>query len=117
MFRFLVSFLAVLSVVLATGVAEAKDKGNNKRKGPDKVKVDKGQGPKAVPPGQVKRYTRGAKLPNDLDFDYIDDLDDWKLKPLPPGRRYIKIDNEIVSIADDTKTVIDAVGIVGDLMK
>ena len=57
------------------------------------------------------------KLPDDLSFDYIDDLGNWKLKPLGPGQRYIRVDDEILSISDDTKTVIEAVGIVGDLVK
>lgn len=113
------SAVAALCLLSAPDMALAKDKGNkgNSGKGANKVKVDKGNKGKAIPPGQVKRYTRGAKLPNDLNLDYIDDLAKWNLKPLPPGQRYVRIDDEILSISDDTKTVIDAVGIVGDLLK
>ena len=70
-----------------------------------------------MPPGQIKRYTRGAKLPSDLRFEEIGDLSKWKLKPLGPGEKYIKVDNEVLKVAEDTQTVMDAVGIVGDLMK
>ncbi len=116
---FSTSVLIAFAVAASAGIADAKDN-KAKGKGADKVKVEKplksnkGVG---VPPGQVKRYTRGNKLPDDLDFDYLDDLDGWNLKPLPPGQRYVRIDDEIVSISDGTRTVIEAVGIVGDLVK
>lgn len=118
MARSFAAFICILTLTMVAGLAEAKDdKGQGKAKGHDKIKVDKSNGPKAIPPGQIKRYTRGAKLPGDLHFDYIDDLSKWKLKPLPPGQRYIRIDDEIVSIYEDSRTVIDAIGIVGDLLK
>ncbi|WP_170353096.1 hypothetical protein [Ruegeria lacuscaerulensis] len=113
-----IGILAAFALGATVGIADAKDN-KGKGKGPDKSKIEKslktnkGVG---VPPGQIKRYTRGQKIPNDLDFDYLDDLDGWKLKPLPAGQRYIRVDDEILSISDDTKTVIDAVGIVGDLV-
>jgi Ni/Co efflux regulator RcnB len=113
-----IGILAAFALAATVGIAEAKDN-KGKSKGPDKskieksVKTNKGVG---VPPGQIKRYTRGQKIPNDLDIDYLDDLDGWKLKPLPAGQRYIRVDDEILSISDDTKTVIDAVGIVSDLV-
>ncbi|MCA0870110.1 hypothetical protein LCL97_04705 [Seohaeicola saemankumensis] len=112
---------SALSLALAIGVADvslAKDNKGNKPKG-NKVKVDKkpGQGPKAIPPGQIKRYTRGAKLPGDLRYTDIGDLSKWKLKPPGKGNRYIRVDDEILEVTDDLSTVVDAVGIVGDLLK
>lgn len=117
----IVTALATLGIIaLGAGLpdmAEAKDKG--KAKGHDKVRIDgkPGKGPKAIPPGQIKRYTRGAKLPGDLVYEDIGDLSKWKLKPLKPGEQYIRIDDDILKISKDTKTVIEAVGIVGDLLK
>ena len=123
MLRFLCLRLVATSFVLATPeVAVAKDKGKPAHaqgggKG-NKAKVNNpGKGPKAVPPGQIKRYTRGAKLPADVDWDDIDDLSNWNLPAPGNGNKYIKVDNEILEISKDTQTVIDAVGIVGDLMK
>jgi len=111
-----------LAMVLATSfsfseVASAKDRGG-KPKG-NNVQIDgkPGKGPKAVPPGQIKRYTRGAKLPGDLMFTDIGDLSKWKLKPPGAGNRYIRVDDEILEVADDLSTVVDAVGIVDDLLK
>nr|WP_170616745.1 hypothetical protein [uncultured Ruegeria sp.] len=113
-----IGLVAAFTVALTTGFADAKDN-KGKAKGADKSKVEKAiksNNGVAVPPGQVKRYTRGQKLPKDLQFDYLDDLDGWKLKPLPPGQRYVRVDDEILSISDDTQTVIEAVGIVSDLV-
>ncbi|MGI9369295.1 MAG: hypothetical protein ACR2O2_10715, partial [Ruegeria sp.] len=96
--------LSAATLSLSVGFADAKD---NKGKGNNKAGIEKpNKGNKGVdvPPGQIKRYTRGQKLPDDLSFKYLDDLDDWNLKPLPPGQRYIRVDDEILSISDDTKT-------------
>ncbi len=113
--------IAVALVFTAPEVAVAKDKGKPEHaqggKG-NKAKADKpGKGPKTVPPGQIKRYTRGAKLPSDVDWEDIGDLSKWNLSPPGNGNKYIRVDNEILEIAEDTQTVIDAVGIVDDLLK
>ena len=96
--------------------AQASSDGPNKR---ITLVADKGKGGKgkAIPPGQVKRYTRGSKLPGDLNFKDIDDLSKWKLKPLNKGEKYIRVDNEVLRVAEDTQTVIEAVGIVDDLLR
>ena len=116
--------LGLISAALVFSVPEvvvAKDKGKPEHaqggKG-NKTKADKpGKGPKTVPPGQIKRYTRGAKLPSDVDWEDIGDLSKWNLSAPGKGNKYIRIDNEILEIAEDTQTVIDAVGIVDDLLK
>jgi Ni/Co efflux regulator RcnB len=123
MFRVLNCALLVAGLVLAmpdAGVAKDKGKPEHAQAGGkgNKVKLDSpGKGPKVVPPGQVKRYTRGAKLPTDLEWEDIGDLSKWKLPPPGKGNRYIRVDDEILEIAEDTQTVIDAVGIVGDLLR
>ncbi|MFY0660727.1 MAG: hypothetical protein JXR15_09560 [Shimia sp.] len=115
----LVAALAVSMGLFVADGALAKDKGGQGNS--KKVKIDKpgkgnGNG-KVIPPGQVKRYTRGAKLPTDLKWDDIGDLDKWKLKAPGKGNRYIRVDDEILEVSDDLSTVVDAVGIVGDLLK
>lgn len=90
----------------------------------DKAKknISKGQverqksGVKAIPPGQVKKYTRGNALPSDLKFDVIGDLDKWNLKPLNKGEKYIKVDNEVLKV-NDAMEVMDTVGDVSKLLK
>ena len=121
MFKFLCFGVMAVSLVLAAPeAAVSKDKGKPaSAQGAGKGKKSKannsGNGPKTVPPGQIKRYTRGAKLSPDVDWEDIGDLSNWKLPPPGKGNKYIKVDNEILEIAEDTQTVIDAVGIVGDL--
>ncbi len=109
--------LAVSVSLFAADLTMAKDKvGQGKG---NKVKIDKpgkGNG-KVIPPGQIKRYTRGAKLPTDLKWEDIGDLDKWNLKAPGKGNRYIRVDDEILEVTDDLSTVVDAVGIVGDLLK
>lgn len=118
--------LAALAVVLfALGGSDAYAK-DNKGKKPNKggkngdvsiqIEDKPGKGPKAVPPGQIKRYTRGAKLPSDLEFEDIGDLSKWKLGEPGKGNRYILVDDEVLEVTNDLSTVVDAVGIVGDLL-
>lgn len=115
----LLAGMLVFGVAMGSvGLAEAKDKGDKAHQG-KKVKIDQkpGKGPKAIPPGQIKRYTRGAKLPGDLSYTGIDDLSKWKLKAPGKGNRYIRVGDEVLEVTDDLSTVVDAVGIVGDLLK
>ncbi|MDV7142682.1 hypothetical protein R3X27_08305 [Tropicimonas sp. TH_r6] len=122
MFRiFGIGLIAASLVLAAPEMAVAKDKGKPDHakggKGNNAAVKNPGKGPKAVPPGQIKRYTRGAKLPTDVNWDDIGDLSDWKLPPPGKGNKYIKLDNEVLKVAEDTQVVLDAMGIVGDLLK
>ena len=123
---------AIAAIVMGADTANAKDDNKGKGKKDKQVQVDRskdtddkkgfdndkpGKGAKAIPPGQIKRYTRGAKLPSDLNFEDIGDLEDWNLKAPGKGNRYIRVDNEILEVTEDLSTVVDAVGIVGDLLK
>ena len=101
------------------GKQVSKDIGKGAKKvPPGQIKRNtNGSGVKPIPPGQIKRYTRGAKLPGDLKYSDIGDLSKWKLKEPGKGNRYIRVDDEILEVTDDLSTVVDAVGIVGDLAK
>ena len=124
--------------IFTVGDSLAKDKKPKKGKGGDSVSTQiqdrpgkgsknvppgqverykHGSKTKTVPPGQIKRYTRGAKLPSDLRYTDISDLSKWNLKEPGKGNRYIRVDDEILEVSDDLSTVVDAVGIVGDLAK
>jgi hypothetical protein len=39
------------------------------------------------------------------------------LKAPGKGNKYIRVDDEILEVTEDLSTVVDAVGIVGDLLK
>ena len=110
----LIAFASFAAFAFSAPDVQASGKKNSGQSIGEKGKEGGG---KIVPPGQVKRYTRGSKLPADLKFKNIDDLSKWKLKPLAKGEKYIRVDNDILRVADDTQTVVEAVGIVDDLLR
>lgn len=72
--------------------------------------------PGGMPPGQYKKiYRKGDKLSGD--YVWIDDYARWRLPPLMPGQGYVRYDNEVYRAARDTATVIEAIGIVSDLLR
>ncbi len=111
-------WLIVMALMVSSvDVALAKEKGGKSKDKKVHVDTKPGKGQKAVPPGQIKRYTRGARLPSDLNYTDITDLSKWKMKPPGKGNRYIRVNDEILEVTDDLSTVVDAVGIVGDWAK
>ncbi len=97
------------------GVDLAFAKNKNKNKGGGAVSSAKAKpGKKAVPPGQIKRYTRANKLPGDVDYKSISDLSKWKMKPLGAGEKYIRVDDDILRVSDTMK-VLAVVGLVSEL--
>ena len=118
--KFRIVFMTTLAAMLTfsfADVSQAQGKGNKDKGHKSQIKHKPGKGPKAIPPGQIKRYTRGAKLPGDLKWDDIGDLSKWNLKSPGKGNRYIQVDNEILEVTEDLSTVVDSIGIVGDLLK
>jgi len=71
--------------------------------------------PRGMPPGQAKKiYRAGEHLPNG--YTWIDDLGRWRLPPLRPGEGYVRYDNEVYRVDRDTAVVLEALGIVSDLL-
>ncbi|GHH48582.1 MULTISPECIES: RcnB family protein [Gammaproteobacteria] len=70
---------------------------------------DKGKGP---PPGQVKRWQKGDRLPRDHRGVYVSDYARYGLKPPPPGHQWRRVDNDYVLVA--VATGIIASVILGD---
>ncbi|NNK78476.1 MAG: hypothetical protein HKP40_07165 [Litoreibacter sp.] len=118
-----VAMAACLFVFSGGGLADTNSRklviaGNSASKPipPGQIQRQK-SGYKPVPPGQIKRYTRGSKLPLDVIIWPITDLSKWKLKPLGPGEEYVRVDSDLLKIEKDTRTVLEAIGIVGDYLK
>lgn len=119
-FNLITACLAIAVTFTSPDAVVAKDNsGKGKGKKDNAIQIDNkpNKGQKALPPGQVKRYTRGAKLPKDLDFDDIEDLSKWNLKAPGKGNRYIRVNDEVLEVSQDLSTVVDTVGIVADLLK
>lgn len=116
------AFVLVLSVAIAAmagpGMTDNKKpgKGQGSQPGISGTPPGLAKKPGAMPPGQYKkRYTRGDKLPKG--YVWIDDYDRWRLPPLAPGQGYVRYDNEVYRVVRDTATVIEAIGIVSDLLR
>ena len=61
-----------------------------------------------LPPGLAKRYTVGAPLPDSLSYELITDLQKYGLTP-PDGQwLYYLVDGDVLRIADDMFTVLEA---------
>ncbi|SDJ53678.1 hypothetical protein [Aliiruegeria lutimaris] len=72
--------------------------------------------PGGMPPGQYKKiYRKGEQLPSG--YRWITDYDHWRLPTLLPGQGYVRYDNEVYRVARDTAIVLEAIGIVSDLMR
>ena len=112
--NWIVTIVAALSLTMGGGdLAFAKNKNKNKGGGSASSVKNKPE-KKAVPPGQIKRYTRGAKLPGDVGYKSISDLSKWKMKPLGSGEKYIRVDDEILRVSDTMK-VLAVVGLASEL--
>ena len=62
-----------------------------------------------LPPGQAKKWARGAVLPaglnyHDLPYDLL-----RRLPPPPPNHRYVQIAGDVLMIAIGTSMVVDAI--------
>lgn len=113
--KWMISGLAAVSLTIgAADPAVAKDKKSHKIGGAATHQVKPGKKHKAIPPGQIKRYTRGAKLPGNVHYKPISDLSKWKLKPLKHGEKYIRVDDNILRVSD-ALIVLSVIGLVSEL--
>ncbi|QDY69817.1 hypothetical protein [Qingshengfaniella alkalisoli] len=108
--------LALISA-MSIGVADVANAGGHKEKF-DNGHPGRGWGVGGVPPGHAKKmYGRGYRLGSDDDYVIIRDLDRWRLPNPRPGEVYVRKDDEVYRMARDTATVIEAIGIVSDLLR
>jgi Ni/Co efflux regulator RcnB len=96
----LLAATASLTTACVTGqpivVADAKGKGH----------------PHGMPPGQAKKWARGNYLPRTIVWTPAPTAVVAKLKPVPPGHRYVMIDGQVLLIAIATGLVLDALGVI-----
>ena len=74
----------------------------------------KGQGGKVLglPPGQAKKWARGQYLPKTIVWAPAPAAIIAKLKPVPPGHRYVVIDGEVLLIALATGLILDVFDVI-----
>lgn len=61
------------------------------------------------PPGQAKKYRVGYPLPDDVIYVPVPRDLLVHLSPVPSGYQYVKVDKDVLLIAEASKKVIDAV--------
>lgn len=62
-----------------------------------------------TPPGHAKKYKIGGYLTDDIDYVSLPVGVLVKLRPVPEGYRYVRVDNDVLLISEASKKIIDAV--------
>lgn len=127
--RFLVSMLAVVTVVAAPAALanNGKGKGNSKAKihkeqsvqlpatvNPGRLHCPPGLAKKAVPcvpPGQLKRYGIGDYIYND--YSILNDPRRWGLRP---NGYYVQAGGYVYEVSRETNQVLNLIGAVADIL-
>ena len=65
-----------------------------------------------VPPGQAKKWARGQYLPKTLIWTPAPAAIIAKLKPVPPGHRYVVVDGEVLLVALATGLILDVFDVI-----
>jgi Ni/Co efflux regulator RcnB len=64
-----------------------------------------------MPPGQAKKYAIGQRLPDNVIFKDLPQALRDALGVPPHGKKYVRVDNDILLIEAATKLVLDAIGV------
>lgn len=64
-----------------------------------------------MPPGQAKKYAIGQRLSDDTPLRGLPRALADALGVPPPGKKYVRVDNDVLLIEEATKLVLDAVGV------
>ena len=62
-----------------------------------------------IPPGQLKKWTKGRALPHDVYFRPLSNWRDYDLSPPPYGHVYGSVDGDILLMRTATRLVVEAV--------
>jgi len=62
-----------------------------------------------LPPGQAKKWKRGAALPRDVIYEDVPQRVISVIGAPPSGHKYVRVANDILLIAIGTSMVIDAI--------
>ena len=68
-----------------------------------------------MPPGQAKKWKRGAPLPRDVVFYELPPKLEVQIGLPPAGHRFVRVANDILLIATGTSMVVDAIQDLGNL--
>ena len=68
-----------------------------------------------MPPGQAKKWQRGAPLPRDVVFYELPPKLEVEIGLPPAGHRFVRVASDILLIATGTRMVIDAIEDLGNI--
>jgi hypothetical protein len=63
-----------------------------------------------VPPGQVRTWQIGERIPGTTPWFELRDYDRYDLPAPPDGSRYVRIDNDLVRVAIATGVIVEYLG-------
>lgn len=96
-----------IAAILCTGITSGVWAGGNGHCPPGLAK--KGS---CIPPGQQKKWHKGDRIPDEVNYRVIVRYDDYHLPQPRPGQVYIETGRDIYLIAEATKRVIEAVNLI-----
>ncbi|MZR14455.1 hypothetical protein GQE99_15660 [Maritimibacter sp. DP07] len=101
--------LILATAAIAMAAPAAADPGKNR---------GVGWGVGGIPPGHAKKMDRHEEERLQVINNYIvvENPDNYSLPPLPSDELYVRRDNQLYRVARDTATVIEAIGIVSELL-
>ena len=62
-----------------------------------------------MPPGQLKKWTKGRALPHDVYFRPLSNWNEYDLEAPPYGHVYGSVDGDILLIRTATRLVVEAI--------
>lgn len=68
-----------------------------------------------VPPGQAKKYARGDVVPGNIQLVVLPAELEVRLRPLPSGYVYRRVDGDVLVVAEAARKVIDIVVLLSTL--
>jgi Ni/Co efflux regulator RcnB len=68
-----------------------------------------------LPPGHAKRYEIGQRLPSRVTYTLAPYSLRRHLRPPHPGYQYVQVDDDVVLMSKQDKTIVDAVSLLSDL--
>lgn len=102
----------------SAGSAAAKSKAEvlllagAKNKAGTAIGVGQGNSGVFLPPGQAKKWARGQYLPKTVVWTLAPAVIVAKLKPVPPGHRYVVVDGQVLLIALATGLILDTLDVI-----
>jgi Ni/Co efflux regulator RcnB len=68
-----------------------------------------------LPPGHARRYEIGQRLSSRVNYVIVPYSLRRNMRPLQPGYQYVRVDDDVLLMSKNDRTIIDAVRLISDL--